>query len=669
MTDIDTLVREAKSLHTEGAWRGTFREFYNDVVRQDPSVVETSHQRLYKAITRHGTEVIKTESDPRLFRIYGGRSREIIRYHFFDTEFYGIDLEIMRIMEYLKAAASRGEESRQILYLVGPVGSGKTSIVERMKKALELSGPFYALAGCPMHERPLRLIPQELRPRVEEALGLPRNAIEGAICPVCRQRLKEEFKGEFDHFPMETVNYSAEENIGIGVLPPADENSMDVSLLIGRVDLGRLSKFQEHDPRVLIFDGALNRGENGLTDLYEMNKNPTPLLLPLLSCTQERRYRAPGQFPMLSSDTVLVAHSNQEELDRFTQDPRNAALRDRMIAVKIRYTRQVSAERKIVDKIVVREADFRTPDLKRKAHIAPGTIEVCALFTELSRLAKSEKVDPLTKLKLYDGQQVIERSQKERPVDILELYDEAGPGEGLIGLSTRFGTKAMGTALARAPGGACVTPVQVLEVLSEQILNADELDPKEQERLDQTILKKIVREYYLKEILREHISFGFLHAYKDMGEGLWQEYLQHVTSYNLNKEKFRDRRTGELIEPSEEVMGRMEEAIGMPAQAKQQKDQFRAQIATFALRRREHGQTISFEDHEQVREAVKRILFSSVEKFARVISRGSVMTADDQQRYDQMVERLQKEYDYCPVCVEVVLRFAHNQGLFKETRG
>lgn len=658
--NFEELLAEARQVSGEGLWRGTFRDYY-ERVKQTPGIVQNAHQRLYHAIVRHGVEEIETSSDKRLFRIYGGRARKLLRYKFFENEFFGLDLVIMRIMEFLKAAASGGEESRQILYFIGPVGSGKTSMLDHMKRALELSGPFYALEGCPIHEEPLHLVPKELRQRWGEALEVPLDHYQGYLCPLCKQRLHEEFRGEFSQFPVVTRRFSGEDGVGIGVLPPSDENSMDVSLLIGRENLGLIGRYGENDPRVLELDGALNRGNRGLVDLYELNKNPVPLLLPLLSATQEKRYRAPGQHPMLSFDSVLVAHSNETEFERFRADKRNEALVDRMVPIKFRYARQLSDQHRILEKIVVREANFMSTDGK-PAHIAPGTFDVCALFTILTVLQESNKVDLLTKVKLYDGQDVTEQSAREKPIDIRELYEEAGPSEGLNGFSTRFATKAMGAALARTPDCRCVTPVQVLEVLSEFIQDSD-LPPEEREHLDDTILKGIVRRWYLKEVLREHIAMGFIHAYEESAEQMWQEYLEHVLAYNM-REQVRDTKTHELEEPNEDLMAAMERPIGISNKA--QADEFRSQIASFVARRRQHGQTIHFTDHERIREAVKRRLFSSVADYTRVVSRGAIKTADDELRYNRMVETMVQDHGYCPICVDVVLRFAHNHNLFQE---
>ncbi len=660
--ELSDLVEAAGPGTGKNLFAGTFIDFY-DILKSNPGIAQTAYQRLYQSVATHGFDDVDTQSDARLNRLYGGQRKTIRRWKFFQDEFYGIDPVIMDVMDFLKAAASGGEECRQILYLVGPVGTGKTSMVDWLKSALERSGPFYALGDCPIQEDPLRLVPKHMRASIESKLGLRPGFIKGWPCPVCQWKLDNEHGGDFTKFPVVQRNYSTERQIGIGILPPADENSMDVSLLIGQVDLGLLGKHGESDPRTILFNGALNRGERGITDLYEMNKNPTTLLHPLISATQEHKYRAPGQHPMLACDTVLIAHSNETELAKFTKDKTNEALVDRMVCVHFPYTLEKSSEERIVNKIILREAHF-VSDAGKPAHIAPGTSEIISVFQVLSRLQLSEKVDFLTKLKIYDGEEIVERSAKSRPVDIKELRAEVERREGYAGFSTRFGTKAMGRALARVPGGVCVTPVHVMEVLAEEIERSDDLDGDRKKFLLETVLKTHVRKWYLN-ILREHIGLGFLTAYADSAQNLLDEYLDHVFA-SILQQQVRDRKTGEIEEPREDLMGPIESAIGV---TETMKKEFRAQVAAFIgqsgeSKAGESRRIIAWDTHPRLKEAVKRRLFASVKDFARIISRKTVMNDEDQRRYDDMTRKMQDELGYCSNCVDVSLRFAQNHNLF-----
>ena len=204
-------------------FEGNFLD-YLELLKSDPNIPKLSHQRLYEMILSKGVEDLKPDENPRIRKIYG--NQVIRKYAFFKNDFYGIDRVIMKIANYFKSAAMKGEEARQILYLVGPVGAGKSSIVESLKMALESCEEVYALKGCPMHEEPLHLIPKHLRREFGDMLGVK---IEGDLCPVCKYRLLHEFNGKYENFPVEKVGFSIRSRKGIGVVPPVDPNNQDTS--------------------------------------------------------------------------------------------------------------------------------------------------------------------------------------------------------------------------------------------------------------------------------------------------------------------------------------------------------------------------------------------------------------------------------------------------------
>mgnify|MGYP000938056484 CR=1 FL=1 len=174
---ISEIIRKDRETNRRTRFTGTFLD-YIEKLAENPELSMLAHQRMYNLIIQQGVEIIKTEENPRLRRIYGNET--IKKYKFFSDEFFGIDTALMKIVRYFHSAAMEGEESRQVLYLVGPVGSGKSSIMEKLKKALEASPPIYALEGCPMREEPLHLVPKHLRKEFENALNV---RIEGDLCP------------------------------------------------------------------------------------------------------------------------------------------------------------------------------------------------------------------------------------------------------------------------------------------------------------------------------------------------------------------------------------------------------------------------------------------------------------------------------------------------------
>ena len=264
-----------------------------------------------------------------------------------------------------------------------------------------------------MHEEPLHLIPRHLRREFEKMLGVH---IEGDLCPVCRYRLKEEFGQRYEEFPIETRNFSKRNRVGVGVVPPVDPNNQDTSVLIGSEDISKLDQYSEGDPRVLELNGALNVGNRGLVEFIEVFKNETEYLHAMITATQEKVIPAPGRHGMVYVDTCIIAHSNEAEWQKFKADHTNEAILDRIVVVKVPYNLRLSEEVKIYQKII-RNSDFR-------AHVAPHTLELASMFAILSRLEPTSKCDLMTKLRLYNGEEVVEKGRTKK-IDVQELKEDA----------------------------------------------------------------------------------------------------------------------------------------------------------------------------------------------------------------------------------------------------
>src|SRR2546427_2562971 len=454
---FEQLIKEDRAARESKVWRGPFLE-YLDLVREDPSLPKLAHARIFDNIMRSETLDIQESDDPRVKRLYKDESFKV--YNFFRDEFFGIEKTVAQIVRYFHSASLKGEESRQVLYLMGPVGSGKSSLVERIQRGLEQAPPVYAIEGCPMHEEPMHLIPRHLRREFEKMLGVN---IEGDLCPVCRYRLKEEYQLRYEEFPVETRNVSKRNRIGLGVVPPVDPNNQDTSVLIGSEDISKLDQYSEGDPRVLELNGALNVGNRGLVEFIEVFKNETEYLHAMITATQEKVIPAPGRHGMVYVDTCIVAHSNEAEWQKFKADHTNEAILDRIVVVKVPYNLRLSEEVKIYQKII-RNSDFR-------AHVAPHTLEIASMFAILSRLQPTSKCDLMTKLKLYNGEEVVAKG-KTKKIDVSELR-EAAKRAGTTGISTRFIMKALDNALSDNTAGNCINPINVREALINMVKEAD----------------------------------------------------------------------------------------------------------------------------------------------------------------------------------------------------
>ncbi|MDF2613575.1 MAG: putative serine protein kinase, PrkA [Clostridia bacterium] len=640
MIDFSKLILEDRKERKAAGFKGTFLEYLN-ILEEDHTIYQLAHERMYRLLVKSGVEMIRTEEDARLMRIYG---RDIIKkYNFFKHDFYGIDYTLMKIIRYFYSAAMQGEEARQVLYLVGPVGAGKSSLIDAIKRLLEDSEPIYALEGCPMREEPLHLIPKHLRKSLEEALDI---RIEGDLCPVCKYRLINEFHGEYEKFPVVQTDFSIRSRKGIGVVPPVDPNNQDTSVLIGSIDISKMDLYPEDDPRVLSLNGAFNAGNRGLVEFIEVFKNDVEYLHTMITATQEKSIPSPGKNAMIYFDGVILAHSNEAEWNKFKSDHTNEAILDRIVKVEVPYCLELNEEIKIYKKML-KHSNF-------KSHMAPHTIEIASMFAILSRLTPSTKVDPLTKLKIYNGEEIIEKGTTKR-IDILELKEEADR-EGMTGLSTRFISKAIDTALSESECD-CINPIGLMDVLAREVKEMTVSDEGKKKYL--AFLQDTIKKEYHK-MLEHEVTKAFIHGYKEQAEDLFNNYLDHAEAY-ANKTKMKDASTGEELSPDEEFMRSIEEQLGITqAGAKG----FRQDVTAYMFSVIRNGGKVDYTCYEPLKEAIEKKLTSSVRELSRIITQSKVRNREQSVKYDAMVDEM-KNNGYCDHCCNVILKYAAN-NLWKD---
>src|SRR5215470_8909223 len=638
-TEFETLIKKDRDLHLSRSWRGNLLG-YLEKVKDDPTTAKLSHARLYDRIMKAGVRDIHESGDPHVKRLYKDESIKV--YDFFADEFFGIEKTISQIVRYFHAASLKGEESRQVLYLMGPVGSGKSSLVEKLHRGLEESDSIYAIEGCPMFEEPLHLIPRHLRKEFEKMLGVH---IEGDLCPTCRFRLKEEFGTRYEEFPIVTVSFSKRNRKGIGVVPPVDPNNQDTSVLIGSEDISKLDMYSEGDPRVLELNGAFNVGNRGMVEFIEVFKNETEYLHAMITATQEKFVPAPGRHGTVYIDSVIVAHSNEAEWQKFKADHTNEAILDRIVVVKVPYNLRLSEEVKIYQKILKKSA-FR-------AHVAPHTLEMASMFAILSRLEPTAKCDLMTKLRLYSGEEVVEKGRTKK-INVQELREEA-KREGLNGISTRFIMKSLDNALSES--GRCINPINVREALINMVKDQDIADDTRKLYLE--FLQDTLHKEYL-ELLEKEITKAFVYSYQEQAEALFQNYLDHAEAY-VNKTRVRDHNTKEELQPDEGFLKSIEEQIAIIGSAA---DGFRQEVIAYLWAASRRGGTITYKSYEPLKEAIEKKLINSVRDISRVITKAHTRDEEQITKYNSMVKSL-LENGYCEYCVDVVLKYAAN-NLWKD---
>ena len=629
------LIGKHQERKKEQKFKGTLAEYLR-VVESNNSVVKLAHKRLFDSITAHGVTKME-KSNERCNKLFNGE--EMRTYDYFQDKFFGMERSLAKIMRFLRSASLKGEESRQVLLLLGPVGAGKSALMEHIKLALEESDSMYHIDGCPIHEEPLHLIPRSLREEFQKIYGVK---IEGDLCPVCRHRLKEEFDNDYTKMPITQASFSVRGRRGVGVVPPMDANSQDVTILVGSEDISKLDLYPEDDPRVLSLNGAFNVGNRGIVEFVEVFKNEIEFLHTMITATQEKAVPSPGKGPMIYFDGVILAHCNEAEWNKFKSENTNEAILDRIVRVNVPYCLEVSEETKIYEKMLGL-SDF-------DGHIAPHTLEVAAMFAVLSRLHASNKVDFLTKMKIYDGKSVIEKGQIKK-IDINDLREEARD-EGMTGISTRFIMKAIDSALSDSEKNM-VTPISIREILIKQVKDQIVVEDDRNRYLD--FLGKTLHEEYLN-ILEKEITKAFVSAYDEQAEALFNNYLDHAEAY-VNLATVKDSITKEEIQPDEKFMASIEEQIGITGTSR---ENFRVDITAYMFSKLRRGEKVDWQSYEPLREAIESKLTSSVKEISRIVTKSKSRDKKQQGKYNEMVKTLIDEYGYDENSAEEVIKFAAN---------
>lgn len=606
-------------------WRGTFREYFNQV-RERSDLCRLSHARIYDMIAAEGVETLPD----------GGH-----RYHFFDKDLFGLDHSLEQLVEYFHSAAQRLEVRKRILLLMGPVGGGKSTLVTLLKRGLERysrteAGATYALVGCPMHEEPLHLIPEELRPDILRDDGI---YVEGDLCPVCHRRCQEEFGGRIEDFPVERIVFSEKNRVGIGTFSPSDPKSQDISELTGSIDLATIGEYgSESDPRAYRFDGELNIANRGLMEFIEMLKSDEKFLYGLLTLSQEQNIKT-GRFSMIYADEVLVSHSNEAEYLNFVGNKKNEALRDRMILVRVPYNLRVSDEMRIYQKLI------EDSGLKN-VHLAPHTLRVASMFAVLSRLKESKKqgMSLIKKIKLYDGQAVEGYTSK----DVRELRDEF-PMEGMDGISPRYVINRLSTALVK-PGVGCINPIDALRTLKDGLEQHTGLESEQRDHL-LNLIYETRKEY--DELAKIEVQKAFVYSFEESAQALLNNYLDNIEAY-VNKSKLVDPITDEEMDPDEKLMRSIEEQIGITDNAKRAfREEILIRISTLARR----GDRFHYQSHSGLKQAIEAKLFNDLKNVVKITTSTRTPDQDQLRKLNDVAARLMEHDGYCPECSNAILQY------------
>lgn len=608
-------------------WEGNFDEYITKVV-EDPSIVRTSHQTVYQAVT----------SRPDFFTT--GRNA-----------LFGAEDATEQFIEVLKGGAEGLEIGKRIVLLVGPPGSGKSTLVNGTKRGLEEysktdQGATYAISDCPMQEEPLHLIPNEMRSMLESKYGF---RIDGDLCPHCKEKYGDDLTAEtLKNVPVSRVFLSEKDRKGIANFKPSDPKSQDITELVGSIDLSKIGEFgKASDARAYSFDGKLNIANRGVMEFVEMLKCDPKFLYSLLDLTQDRVITSP-RFADISADEVILAHTNLTEYRDYVNNPKNEALRDRMVTIEVGYNLRVSDEKKIHDKLIGQSEMIR----KSSHHISPGSLDTAAMFAVLTRIAESETYSKMQKVKIYDGQDVDGLTQR----DLRELREKGKlKQEGMSGISPRFVIDSLSTALVK-DGVDCLTPRDTIMALRDNIErhpHTQHMKPEEKQAIldDLTAAKD---EY--DEFAKREVQSAFVYSYEENARVLCDNYLNNVEAF-CSRSKVIDKDTDEEYEPNEKLMRSIEEQIGISDNGKKE---FRSELMTRIGAMYRRGEVFDYASHARLKEAIEKKLFADMKDVVQLTTSSKVPNEKQQKKISEVERSLIEDKGYCSHCAPALIKHVGN---------
>ena len=593
---------------------------YLELCRQDSLTYASAAERMLMAIGEPA--IVDTRNDSRLSRIF---MNKMIKVYPAFRDFYGMEEAIEQVVAYFRHAAQGLEERKQILYLLGPVGGGKSSIAEKLKELME-KVPFYCIKGSPVNESPLGLFNHDEDGAIlEDEYGIPRRYLKTIPSPWAVKRLHE-FNGDINQFRVVRRYPSVLRQIAISKTEPGDENNQDISSLVGKVDIRKLEKYSQDDPDAYSYSGGLCLSNQGLLEFVEMFKAPIKVLHPLLTATQEGNFKGTEGFGAMPFDGIILAHSNESEWKQFKNNKNNEAFLDRIYIVKVPYCVRVSEEIKIYEKLIKNSSLSDAP-------CAPGTLKMMAQFAVLSRMKEVENSNLYSKMQVYDGDNLKDTDPKAKSIQ--EYRDFAGVDEGMAGLSTRFSYKILSRVFNFDNVEVAANPVHLLYVLEQQIER--EQFPQELEQRYMGFVKEYLAPKYV-EFIGKEIQTAYLESYSEYGQNIFDRYVTFADFW-IQDQEYRDPDTGESFDRGS--LNSELEKIEKPAGISNPKD-FRNEIVNFVLRSKANnsGKNPLWTSYEKLRMVIEKKMFSNTEELLPVISFNTKSSFDDAKKHEDFVNRM-----------------------------
>lgn len=507
---------------------------------------------------------------------------------------YGMEEQIENIVMFFHAHNTSLE--RRLLLFVGPQGAGKSSLVDKIKKFLELysqteEGKLFAVKGDPFHAHPFDLVPHRERPAFKAKQGF-RWYPEAIPSPVAEQMIRRA-EGDWRSIPIERIYISSANKIGLAKHTPTDLRREDITNFIGNINFSKLTKIgSTYDPESFDFEGKVIWANRGILDWTEIFKSRRQLLGLLLELIQSKRIDM-ANFPTVHVDEIVIGHTNFPEYNVFNSEDIMEPLRGRIFKIEFPYNMSIDNESKIYRFFLDRINHLKHEDKP----IADDTIRFVSTYAVATRQES----------------------------------------KGMSGLSPRFFQDVLSRAYTVA--GESVDLGTVIESIEKMFAHKSQKDLNVEKALQ--LLEK-TKDEFIHGMIKEFVQSVVPEQFKDYGQNLYMNFLEAVG---------RKVAGGTLSATEQKLVDEVEDLL---VEKEKISPKGKPSFENVLVERKDELAKMSYQDNAQLSEVVNELVFNYVKNFLRLSSKAADLDDRSQQVRAILMDFLQAKRGYSPHCARTL---------------
>jgi serine protein kinase len=220
-----------------------------------------------------------------------------------------------------------------------------------------------------------------------------------------------------------------------------------------------------------------------------------------------------------------------------------------------------------------------------------------------------------------------------------------------MGISPRYVQDKISNALVVNSRSTCLNPFMVLNELTEGLKHHSLIQNEELREQYRQLISVVKQEY--TDIVKNEVQRAIA-ADEEALTRLCSNYIDNVKAYT-QRERVKNKFTGEDEEPDERLMRSIEERIDIPDT---RKDDFRREIMNYIGALSLDGKQFNYRTNERLQKALEMKLFEDQKDTIKLTSLVSnVVDADTQEKIDIVKSRLIRDFGYNEESATDVLQY------------